>query len=906
MTFLLAAAAWILAAQGPPERLKLSPPVSDSYLHEKPADRNCGNHPKVMVSSWDGRPEEHRAAVFRFDLSLLRDRHVDRAELVLRLLKSHGRPVPVELVLLDRPWELREATWSFGFSGKTLATVRPEVRGPRHAYDVTPLVRAWREGAPNHGLMLALPSRGDVRFQLEYASSRAPAADDRPALVVEAGPETFPVGPLEPVPAVRPRPEWTRHAVLVWQRQTDVRRDADLYREAGLKGFHIDRGDGRGDLVRFSKDRGMPYYVGHAAGKGILHLVQDGRAELERTREPVVRPHSLADPRTITQLKDRLSRNIVATRDGLVYAYAFDDEISLGRFNSPTEVDAHPRSVAWYRAWLAHRYGSVEALNRAWGTSYGSLAGAGPAGFEAVRAAHRAPPFAKWNLSPWMEWRAFMDYQFATVLAELTRHANALAPGIPAGFVGGQAPSAYGGYDYALLSRAVQWMEAYDINGTAELLRSFWSRPRRIRMQTYFAGEDADRNTWLLWYRLAAGHQANIAWPDGWFEGDAKAGTRRVSPRLKKLAGVLKEVQGPVSEFVTHPDTELDHDPIGIYYSQPSVRAGWAMDAITHGKTWVSRSSSLDARSSSSGFLRVSWCKMLEDLGYQYRFISYLDVEEGRIDLSRDFKVVILPRTICLSDREAAALRAFVERGGTLVADNLGGLLDAAGRGRARGALDDLFGVVRDEAKGYLNGKTLVEIDGERLKRPFGEQLHAYDGAIRHGELVAVERGTRSRAADGAVNAGSAEVLIRRRHGKGTAHYLNLTATAYRHHPFRTGPVGREWRREVGRILEGAGVSPRVRVRENGRSPAYIEALIWKNGGRSCLALVKNYDARASITGQGTIRGPEGNAGATRIEVTFRRPVRRLRNLRTGKVFGDVSAFTDEFRPWEANLYVFE
>jgi len=39
----------------------------------------------------------------------------------------------------------------------------------------------------------------------------------------------------------------------------------------------------------------------------------------------------------------------------------------------------------------------------------------------------------------------------------------------------------------------------------------------------------------------------------------------------------------------------------------------------------------------------------LEDLGYQYDFISYLDVKEGRIDLSKRFKVIILPQVICLS-----------------------------------------------------------------------------------------------------------------------------------------------------------------------------------------------------------------------------------------------------------------
>ena len=35
-----------------------------------------------------------------------------------------------------------------------------------------------------------------------------------------------------------------------------------------------------------------------------------------------------------------------------------------------------------------------------------------------------------------MEWRHFMDYQFAQVLADLTRYTNKLDPLTPAGFVG--------------------------------------------------------------------------------------------------------------------------------------------------------------------------------------------------------------------------------------------------------------------------------------------------------------------------------------------------------------------------------------------------------------------------------------------------------------------------------------
>ena len=78
-----------------------------------------------------------------------------------------------------------------------------------------------------------------------------------------------------------------------------------------------------------------------------------------------------------------------------------------------------------------------------------------------------------------------------------------------------------------------------------------------------------------------------------------------------------------------------------------------------------------------------------------------------------------------------------------LIADALCGLLTETGRGRAAGALDDLFGIKRDESKGYLDGRGITEIDGEYSSRPFPERLRAYDNALRYRSMVVFERGTR-------------------------------------------------------------------------------------------------------------------------------------------------------------------
>jgi Beta-galactosidase trimerisation domain/Beta-galactosidase len=710
----------------------------------------------------------------------------------------------------------------------------------------------------------------------------------------------YPVGDLESVPVIRQRAEWKQFIILVWQWQNDVRRDGALYDAAGLRGFHIDRGVGEDEKVRLSLERKFPYYVDHAAGKGILYLQKDVQASITRKPSLQVRPHSLADPKTIDTLKGWLRENVAATKKGFVYAYAFDDEISLGAFNNPVEVDIHPLSVAWYRKWLAQRYGNINNLNASWATAFRSFDEVEPVGFDDARKAATRPPFASWNLSRWMEWRHFMDYQFAQVLADLTRYTNKLDPAIPAGFVGGQQPSAYGGYDYALLSRAVQWMESSDLGGTNEILRSFWNRPRRAQAQTFDARWPHKMNVWTLWHRLAHGNQATIAWPEGWMR-DGSLGKRELSPVIEQLAPTFREIQGRAGEFIINPDSYLETDPIGLYYSHPSIRAGWAMDSITHGGTWPKRLTSMDDANLSSAHLRLSWCKLLEDLGYQYDFISYLDVDAGHIDLVKRFKVIILPQTLCLSEREARALRQFVRSGGMLIADTLCGLLSETGRGRKAGILDDLFGIVRDESRGYLNGQTIVEVDAENFQKPFPERLHAYDGALSYRSMIVFERGTKAASGSTGETARTAVVLIRRKVEKGETLYLNLTPLAYAYFPYRAGKVGQAWREVIGKMLGDSGLRPRVEIYSRDEQELWMESLLWRNANRYCLAVLKN--VLGSADAPDAMKMIEQEPKEIMIRLTL--PVREVRNIRTEKSFGDVSSFNDRFNPWEASLYEF-
>lgn len=83
-------------------------------------------------------------------------------------------------------------------------------------------------------------------------------------------------------------------------------------------------------------------------------------------------------------------------------------------------------------------------------------------------------------------------------------------------------------------------------------------------------------------------------------------------------------------------------------------------------------------------------------------------------DALAKYRVLILPNTVAMSDRQADQLREFVARGGTLVATYRTSLLDEHGREREDFALGDLFGVRAQGTRTDISNSYL------RLKRSDG------------------------------------------------------------------------------------------------------------------------------------------------------------------------------------------
>ena len=604
----------------------------------------------------------------------------------------------------------------------------------------------------------------------------------------------------DPVPAaaVRAIDDEIGFAILVWQYQTDAVQDAASYDSVNLSGFHIDRGKGQQSRVRFALDRQWPYYIDHAAGKGILHLTdRSGLQSVPRDGAPAARPHSFAEASTQKALQQQIDDNLPDAISTRTLAVALDDEVSIGTFNSPLELDYSPKAIGRFQSWVRQQYSGDESVRRAWRQAIeGDEMLPKPYEFVRSQITDRNP--STWRLAPWMDFRSFNDELFADVISESVRYASELADGAPVGIVGAQQPSAYGGFDYSRLRHSLQFIEAYDIGGTNEILNSYWSRtPRKPRMQTYFLSGNRSVDRWFLWYYLSHGNRGVIAWPSiggkPWFEDG------EVHPHVRSLAATFRQVQSSSLAPLAHPNTQPIFDPIAMLVSHPSAQLGWAIDASTHGKTWPRRSSSLDNACNSTGKNRVAWTRLLEDLGFQARLIDEVELSSGLLRTLRT-RVLVLPQALALGKPTCDAIERFVEDGGTVIADYVPAITDEHGTGNEKSPLAKLFGVQArmSQADPWFDGRRRFEIDGERYNQPFADRISDEGCLIRNDQAI--------------IHRDLDDVWIKNSFGAGSGILVNQSPTRLCDPATRRGAAGTIWRRKLLRVLSVSGITPEIVV----------------------------------------------------------------------------------------------
>lgn len=463
----------------------------------------------------------------------------------------------------------------------------------------------------------------------------------------------------------------------------------------GVTGIVVDQAEDPAPFV----EMGFPFYLDHAAGKGILHIRAKDfdplRREYEkkRTRAPLQRPAPLLLTATRQKMLDLLDRRVRRAARWGPLMISLDDEISVTRLANPLDFCFHESTLKAFRTWLRARYGKIDVLSNLWGKDFSSFDDVMPPTTDEVRQRELQGTFLPVNLSDWNDFREFMDICLADTVGQMADYSRSLAPGVPVGFEGGQAPSAFGGWNWPLLLDKVDFVEPYDIGGTRELVLSL-ARPGTLHYETVFPERKEEmlpRVQARIYDALGHGLDGLILWSSGlMFEGGSK---KRLSAYGRTLARELRIVTSDQAAPLSK--AALDQGPIAIYESQRNVRLHWMLDSAKDGITWPRRFGSYEKDHSTSQSGRLSWIRLLQDLGFPPRFLTPAGLQRG--DPRRNgIRAIVLTGALSLSEEEARALVDFVRKGGLLIADERPGRYDGSLQLRSKGILDPLFGVQAD------------------------------------------------------------------------------------------------------------------------------------------------------------------------------------------------------------------
>ncbi|NQT36449.1 MAG: beta-galactosidase trimerization domain-containing protein [Planctomycetes bacterium] len=647
-------------------------------------------------------------------------------------------------------------------------------------------------------------------------------------------------------------------------------------REYGFNGGFTDHGHGPFEWLN---KWNLRFYNDHTAAKGHLYLHRGGGKEFlakfqrdgRAIRSGRDGPRPL-DEVMLDKLKGTVARYVtnVKQNSSLRVAYALDDEISWGSFVVPIPWRVNADDEA-YAAWLKEYYGPLDAPEPRYVTPDFTR-----------RQLDR--PLKEIDFSPLLDRITYNDSVWANFLGELVLTANKADPDTPCGFVGGQSPSMWGGYDYAKLMKKIQFIEAYNIGSSQAIIRSFNPGNAMPQVTTHFhkGSRGTANDIWQTWYYFAHGNRGMIGWVEGWFDGE------KPRPWLDQYKATNLEVGGVQGPKMV--GSRWIHDGVAVYYSQPSIQVSWCLDIEPHGSTWVNRGS--DHRLGTSHNVRKAWEYLLTDSGIQYNFIPYDEVVVHGVP--DEYKVLILPACYALSDIEAQRITEFCRRGGTVIGDFACGLFDHHGKGRAKGALDDLFGIRHDgsETNGDFFGERLwVETDQDAgfSDRRYRDLFATIDCKMEDGFAVAEKKQTTQSV---------------REVGRGTAIHVNLSPQRYLQYREENTSDDRLRHVFMQHVL-AAGVKPWVTVvDQKGRRPRNLEITYWNKGDRTLVFVVQNAVVTGSALGGG---GAEGLISReAKVNVQFTATVKNMVNERTGELLGDGKRFAFDFNSIEAILLSFQ
>ena len=346
-----------------------------------------------------------------------------------------------------------------------------------------------------------------------------------------------------------------------------------------------------------------------------------------------------------------------------------------------------PHCQKEFRNWLKKVYPSLEALNKSWDCSFKS--------WDEVIALTAPEVRQKKSFAGWLDHRAFNDWNRADAYRIMIGALDKATGNVPYSLSGTSETNPWNAWDWYQLMPYLRTLASYSGEQTIQH-RSF--APHRVTFMPWIGYDGAgDSQHQRILFNLMNGATGFSIYGNLNIQPDYQ-----LSARGKELVDVLNIYRNGTGEAIMRMDTKTY--PVAFLYSPASNKVNWITGFTNQNSA------------STAGF-----SQLIKDACLVYDYVAYGQLEKSGVPAK--YKVVFLSMCSAVSDKEAAALEAFVKRGGILIADFRSGTFDNHGKPRVTPVLNKLFGI---RSKGeYVKEDNIVTgtgaLKGLKIKADFIE-----------------------------------------------------------------------------------------------------------------------------------------------------------------------------------------
>lgn len=339
-----------------------------------------------------------------------------------------------------------------------------------------------------------------------------------------------------------------------------------------------------------------------------------------------------------------------------VVIYSLGDENTL-----QPRIPLNAYLLNLFKDYLRAKYGQINKLNEIWGANYRDFAD-----IEPVKQFGAVSELAKSH-----DQLSFIESEYARYHELCSKTIKKYVPDAKVGAEGSESG------DLELMTSKLEMWSPYHDYRDDMLLASIAPHVIKGNWWGGYTGQFSDRayNVDILWRGLGKG-----VWNSSWFwMATGYAGVIgsdfKYIPYFQDMLSDFRRVHDGAGQFLA--SCKISMDGVAIHYSQVNEHA-----------------SQLSAGYGDSKKSAIALQNLLDGLGIGYQYLTRNNIEANCLS-EKGYKIIFLPCSQALSDKEVTMLKDFAAKGGTIAADIGAGLFDGYLRPRKDSSIADLFGISR-------------------------------------------------------------------------------------------------------------------------------------------------------------------------------------------------------------------